>query len=129
MKGKQSGRALMTLHPQIHLQIIVEHHRSDEHGPGDRYAVSVGEVVGRLEVERYRDGRHHHKNVYIGEIDLPFGHSRRVQDPHARKKAQLNGLPGQREDPGYDGLRGYDRGNRGEHDHRVEQSVWNEAEK
>src|SRR5208282_4711950 len=37
--------------------------------------------------------------------------------------------PGQREDPGDDGLRGYDRGNRGEQNHRVEQSAWNEAEK
>src|SRR5208337_2857444 len=108
---------------------IIEYHRSDEHGPGNRYAVGVGEVIGRLEVERYRDGSHHHKKVYIGEIDLPFGHSRCVHDPHARQEAQLNGLAGQREDPGDDGLRSYDRGNRGEHDHRVEQSVWNEAEK
>ncbi len=95
--------------------------RRDPHRAGDGDPVRRGERARLLERDDEADARDGERRVDLGDIDLPLGLSRRVQDRDARAEAELHRLARQRVGARDERLRRDDRRHRREHHHRIDE--------
>ena len=72
----------------------VEEHRRDRHRAGDRDAVGAARLLELAEAEHQRHARDHQQPVDLGDVDLPLGLARGVDDGDARQVAELHRLAG-----------------------------------
>ena len=96
----------------------VQQQRRDHHRHRHGNAVGGGERARRLEAQHDEDGRDGHRPVHLRHVDLAHLERRGVFDVEARRVAELNRLPRQRERAGDERLRGDDGGQRGQHHER-----------
>ena len=108
--------------------VDVEEDRRDPHRRRHGDAVRRGEGARRAEREDEPDAGDGEDPVDRREVDLPDLPLRGVVDPQARHVAELDRLAREREGARDHGLRGDDRGRRGEEDERQEAPLRRELE-
>ena len=100
--------------------------RVDRHGPGDRDAVSGGEVARGAEGQDEQQHARHQEPVHARDVDLPGRGRGGVADRHPRQVAQPDGLAGEREHARDHRLAGDDGRRGGEADQRQQRPIGRE---
>ena len=101
-----------------------EDQRGDEHARRDGESVRGGEIARGAESEHEKHARHHEGPVDLGDVDLTLLGLRRVADLDAWAVAEVDGLLGEGERAGDQGLGGDDGGHRRQEHEGEERPGW-----
>ena len=99
-------------------EVSEEDDGGDRHGEGHGDSVGGGKLGRCAEADDETDAGDGEDPVYRRDVDLAFVLGRGVEDFNAGKEAELDGLPGEREGAGDDGLAGNNGSGGGENDDR-----------